>query len=284
MTHHHHQQGPHEGTDPALAELLDLDADVLHAYLLELTTWVRQQAADLSCRRILDLGAGTGTGTVALAERFGEAEVTAVDQSREMLTRIRARARARGFADRVRTVQADLDSTWPALEPVDLVWASNSLHELADPGRVLKDAFAAIRPGGLLVVAEMDAPPRFLPHDIGLGVPGLEERCHDTLGHEQAGPKPRLGADWGPQLEHSGFAIMARRTFTISLTAPLPAATGRYAWAYLRRIRSPLEGRLTAGDLAALDTLLDSAGPGSVLNRGDLVVRGTRTAWTARRP
>jgi len=116
------------------------------------------------------------------------------------------------------------------------------------------------------------------------GLPGLEERCHDTLGHEQAGPKPRLGADWGPQLEHSGFAIMARRTFTISLTAPLPAATGRYAWAYLRRIRSPLEGRLTAGDLAALDTLLDSAGPGSVLNRGDLVVRGTRTAWTARRP
>jgi SAM-dependent methyltransferase len=207
-----------------------------------------------------------------------------VDQSGEMLTRVRARARARGFADRVRTVQADLDVTWPALEPVDLVWASNFLHELANPGRVLKDAFTAIRPGGLLVVAEMDAPPRFLPHDLGLGVPGLEERCHDALGHEQADPEPRLGADWGPHLQHSGFAIMARRTFTINLTSPQPAATGRYAYVYLRRLRSPLNSRLTAGDLAALDTLLDSAGPGSVLNRSDLVVRGTRTAWIARRP
>jgi hypothetical protein len=121
--------------------------------------------------------------------------------------------------------------------------------------------------------------------DLDRAVVGADgERCHDALGHDQAGPEPRLGSDWGPHLERTGFAIMARRTFTINLTSPLPAAAGRYAWAYLRRIRSPLEGRLTAADLAALDALLDRAGPGSVLNRSDLVVRGTRTAWIARRP
>jgi hypothetical protein len=51
---------------------------------------------------------------------------------------------------------------------------------------VLKDVFAAISPGGLLVVAEMDSPSRFLPDNISMGRPGLESRCHDALEQEQA--------------------------------------------------------------------------------------------------
>jgi hypothetical protein len=149
---------------------------------------------------------------------------------------------------------------------------------------VLTDIFAAIRPGGLLAVAEMDAPPRFLPDDLGLGSPGLEARCHAALEPERAGAPPRSGPDWGPRLEQAGFAILAQRTFTTSLTPPLPAGTGRYARAYLRRIRPMLDGRLDAGDRAALDTLIDSAGPDGLLHRRDLSVRGTRTAWIARRP
>jgi ubiquinone/menaquinone biosynthesis C-methylase UbiE len=285
MEHHDHHHGPHEGLpSAAMATLLDLDADVLHSYLFDVTTWIRQQAADIPHRRILDLGAGTGTGTIALAQRFDGADVIAVDRAEEMLTHVRAKALDLGFADRIRTVQADLDMAWPAIEPVDVVWASNSLHEMADPGRVLKDVFATIHPGGLLAVAEMDSPPRFLPEDIGLGRPGLESRCHDALEHERAGSKPRLGQDWGPHLEQSGFAILAKRIFIIDLTPPHSASTGRYAQAYLRRIRPILEGRIATDDLAALDTLIDSDGPDGVLHRDDLVVRGTRTAWIAHRP
>ncbi|GII59230.1 hypothetical protein Pth03_76190 [Planotetraspora thailandica] len=44
-----------------------------------------------------------------------------------------------GVADRIRTIQADLDQTWPALGPADLVWASASLHHMAvssiEPGQ-----------------------------------------------------------------------------------------------------------------------------------------------------
>jgi ubiquinone/menaquinone biosynthesis C-methylase UbiE len=284
MEHHSHQHGSHEGVDSAaMAELLDLDADVLHSYLFDVTAWVRRQAADMPCRRILDLGAGTGTGTIALAQRFGGADVIAVDKSEERLTRVRAKALDLGLADRVRTVRADLDVAWPAIEPVDVVWASNSLHEMADPDRVLKDAFATIHPGGLLAVAEMDSPPRFLPDDIGLGQPGLEARYRDALEQERANSQPHLGPDWSQHLDQSGFAILAKRTFTIDLTAPHPAATGRYARAYLRRIRPVLEGRMATDDLTTLDTLIDSDGPDGVLHRSDLIVRGTRTAWIARR-
>jgi len=186
--------------------------------------------------------------------------------------------------DRIRTVQADLDTAWPAIDAVDLVWASSSLHHMADPDRVLAGVFAALRPGGLLVVAEMASFPRFLPDDLGLGRPGLEERCHAVLAEWRAAELPHLGSDWGPRLSRAGFTIDAERPFLIDLTAPLPVASGRYAQATLRRIRSGLDGRMSTDDLAALDALIDSDGPDGVLQRGDLTVRTARTVWAASRP
>ena len=291
MGNHHHQHQHGGGTDSAaetdwaaMAELLDLDGEVLHSFLAEITGWVRELAADLPCRRILDLGAGTGTGALALLQRFEEADVIALDKSGQLLDRLRDKARDLGLAGRIRTEQADLDAAWPAIGTVDLAWASMSLHHMADPDRVLAEVFAAIRPGGLLAVAEMGAFPRFLPDDLGFGRPGLEARCHATLAEGMASELPHLGSDWGPPLRQAGFTIEAERPFVIDLAAPLPAASGRYAQATLRRIRSGLDGRLTPDDLAVLDTLIDTNGPDSVLHRNDLTVRTARTVWAARRP
>jgi SAM-dependent methyltransferase len=282
MDNHHHQHDPAAESDwAAMAELLDLDADVLHSYLSEVTAWVYERAAELPRRRILDLGSGTGTGALALVQRFIEADVIALDKSAQLLARGQAKARELGVEDRIRTVQADLDAAWPVIEPVDLVWASSSLHHMADPDRVLTEIFAAIRPGGLLAVAEMDSFPRFLPDDAGLG---LEARCHAALAEGMAEQVPHLGSDWGSRLRKTGFAIEAERTFVIDLKPPLPVSTGRYAQLSLQRIRSSLEGRMSGDDLAALDTLLDSDGPGSVLRRDDLAVRTKRTVWIAKRP
>jgi SAM-dependent methyltransferase len=201
-----------------------------------------------------------------------------------MLHRLSSKARVLGVADRIRTVQADLGAAWPALDAVDLVWASSSLHHLADPDRVLAGIFTALRPGGLLVVAEMDSFPRFLPDDLSLGRPGLEARCHAVLAEQRAAELPHLGSDWGPRLSGAGFTIEAERAFVIDLASPLPAASGRYAQATLRRMRSGLDGQMSADDLAALDALIDSDGPDSVRQRGDLTVRTARTVWAARRP
>jgi SAM-dependent methyltransferase len=269
--------------DAALADLLDLDAEVLHSYLSEVTAWVHDLAAGRPAGRILDLGSGTGTGALALADRFPGAEVIAVDLSAEFLARLAGKARQLGLADRVRTVQADLDAAWPAIGPVDLVWASNSVHHTADPDRVLTEVFGALRPGGRLALAEMDALPRFLPDDLGLGEPGLEARGHAALAEAMATEVPHLGDDWASRLAKAGFAIEAERTFAIDLTPPLPAATARYAQATLSRMRSGLDGRMSPGDLATLDTLIDGDGPASVLRRDDLTVRGARTVWIARR-
>jgi SAM-dependent methyltransferase len=287
MANHHRHDEHHSaaGTgEAAMAELLDLDADVLHSYLSEVTAWIHEFVADSAPRRILDLGSGTGTGTFALLERFERADATALDLSAPLLHHLGNKARERGVAGRIRTVQADLDAAWPDIDTVDLVWASASLHHMADPDRVLTEVFAALRPGGLLVAVEMGSFPRFLPDDPDIGRPGLEARCHAALAEVHTAEVPHLGSDWGPRLAKAGFTIEAERIFTIHLTPPLPASTGRYAQASLRRMRSRLDGRMSADDLAALDALLDSDGPEGVLQRDDLCVRTARTVWVARRP
>ena len=282
--HHDHHQDGDEAAEAALAELLDLDAEVLHAYLSSVIGWVGELAADQPPRRILDLGCGTGTGGLALLRRFPASEVTAVDASVPMLDRLRQKARELDVASQVRAVQVDLDAGWPDTGPADLVWASNSMHHMADPDRVLAQILAALEPGGLLAVAEMDSFPRFLPDDLGIGRPGLEARCHAAQDDVRSHDMPYLGSDWGPSLAKAGFAVEAERTFAIDLEPPLPAAASRYALLSLQRVRSALDGRISAEDLVTLDTLLGGDGPASILRRDDLTVRTTRTVWVARRP
>ncbi len=200
---HHHAGNEEDGA--VLAELLDLDAQVLGGYLAEVTSRVAHLADDQSVRRIADLGCGTGNGSVALAQVFGEAEIVAVDQSGEFLARLQAKARDLGLGDRVRTVEGNLDEKWPALGTVDLVWMSMSLHHLADPDAALTRILAALRPAGLLAVAEMGAHLRFLPDDLGLGEPGLEARCQAALAALMAEALPDLGSDWGPRLVEGGI-------------------------------------------------------------------------------
>lgn len=237
-------------------------------------------------RRILDLGSGTGTGTFALLRRFTDAEVVAVDLSPHMLHHLRAEAAARGLMDRVRTVEADLDTEWPAVikeDGADLAWMSAALHHMTDPDRTLRQTRAALRPGGLLAVVEMTGFPRFLPDDIGLGRPGLEARCYAVLDRQRAEELPHQGADWGPRLAAAGFAVEGERALSIELDPPLPESAGRYARAVFQRMRPGLEGQLDAADLAVLSTLIDSDGPDSLLRRDDLRIRTTRPAWVARR-
>ncbi|MBO3674978.1 trans-aconitate 2-methyltransferase [Streptomyces sp. NEAU-YJ-81] len=284
--HHHHDNAADadEWGDSAMAELLDLDAEVLHTFLSEATAVLAQLTRDEPPHRILDLGSGTGTGTLALLQRFEDAEATAVDRSPRLLEHLRDKARARGVEDRVRTVPADLDAAWPDFGAVNLVWASASLHHLTDPDRGLREIFESLRPGGLLAVIEMAGFPRFLPDDVGRGRPGLEARCHAARAEAHAESLPDLGSDWGPRLSRAGFTVEVERPFTIDLRPPLPEPTARYAQASLRMLRSRIAGKLSSDDLATLDHLIDSDGPDGVVRRADLTVRAERTLWAARRP
>ena len=278
MSHHHDHD---HGADASLADMLDLEAEVLYAYWTNVLTWLRTTAPP-GTRRILDLGAGTGTGSIALAQRFGGADVIAVDASTEMLERIRVKALDLGLAPRVRTVQADLDNGWPALEPLDLTWASMSLHHFAEPDRVLREIRATTRAGGLLAVAELAEPFRFLPDDLGLGRPGLETRCIEALDTEMAHELPELGSHWAPRIEAAGFELLAERNISVVLDPPHHPSAANFARLWLQRVRASVGHRLADDDGEALDVLIDGDGPHSLLRRGDLQVRAARTVTLAR--
>ncbi|MFD7921507.1 class I SAM-dependent methyltransferase [Streptomyces sp. NPDC059740] len=285
--HVHGQQAGHShgtSSDPGadLAEVLDLDAELFADHLTSVTGRLAAAAGE-GVMHIVDLGAGTGTGTFALLARFPAARVTAVDSSAEMLTRLMATARAKGLADRVRPLHTDAGAGLPGLADVDLVWASASLHHVDDPAAALTGVRAALRPGGLLAVAEMDGMPRFLPEDAVADRPGLEIRCRAALTALLAEQLPHLGADWGALLTAAGFDVEREHTDELELRAPLPAGTGRYAHLVLSRLRDALDGRVAPADLSALDTLL-GGGLQDVRQREDLVVRSTRQTWVARRP
>ncbi|MER5870316.1 class I SAM-dependent methyltransferase [Streptomyces sp. NPDC002044] len=277
----HHPAARHTPGSDDQAEILDLDADVLAGHTASLTAWLPVAAG--GPRHIVDLGCGTGAGTFALLARFPEAQVTAVDASAVHLRRLRERALELGLADRVRTVEADLDADWPGLGRPELVWASASLHHMADPGRTLRMVRELLAPGGLFAVVELAGFPRFLPGDAPEDRPGLEERCHAALAGRHAEHVPHRGADWGPALVAAGFSVEGRRTITVNVDGSRVEAVGRYALSGLRRLRDTAAPVLAAEDLASLDRLLDTGGPGSLLRREDLAVRTERTAWTARR-
>ncbi len=277
---HAHAHG--EQVDGHLADLLDLDAVVLHAYWAQAMAMVRA-AVPAPPRRVVDLGAGTGVGALALAELFPGAEVVAVDVSAESLTRLEASARRRGVGERVRTVVADLDTGIPDLADVDLAWSSLAMHHFADPVRLLTDLHATAAPGAVLVVAEFEQALRFLPDDLGVGEPGFEARVAERLADAHRELLPTMDAAWPGRLAAAGWTVTDERTIAIDLDPPERPDANRYAWGWFSRLKEQLGDHLTDADRSTLAALVDPDGPHSLLGRRDLHLRGERTVTVAHR-
>jgi ubiquinone/menaquinone biosynthesis C-methylase UbiE len=269
----------HPGDLDGMNDLLILDGEVLDGYWTAALDWVRDAAAALAPARLLDLGAGTGNGALGLAQRFPAATVTAVDIEAGSLRRLGDRARELGLAERVRAVEADFDAGWPQdLGPLDLTWASMSLHHLADPAATLRDVLAATASGGLIAVAEFPEPLRFLP----AGLAGFEDRVLDVVAAARARDMPTLHSQWAPRLTEAGWQVTAERDFPVDLDPPAHPRAGDYARAWFSRLSHGLGDQLEPADQATLAGLLDDRGPHSLRGRTDLHIRGMRTVTLAR--
>ncbi|MBK8448098.1 MAG: class I SAM-dependent methyltransferase [Micropruina sp.] len=105
-------------------------------------------------RRLLDLGCGSGASTKALLSVFGDGvEIRGVDASAGML----AQARGKTWPPGVSFTQGRAGALDDLLaEPVDGMLAAYLFRNVpeADRDAALADAWAALRPGGALVVVE----------------------------------------------------------------------------------------------------------------------------------
>lgn len=230
---------------------------------------------------ILDVGCGPGVAACSFASLLPESVVVAADASPDMLELARRRAASLGVSHRVGTLLVDLNRGGRDAPRVDLVWAGDVVHHLPDPVLALRALGSRLRPGGVLAVREGGLPVRFLPDAVA---PGLQPRLD---GHVET-DLPDAGtpdAGWPELMAQAGLRHTATRSFLVDLPAPLALETRRWLHARLTRIRAHLAGtagaRLTPGDDAALDELLDPGAPGGLLLRPDVFVLTATTVHTA---
>jgi trans-aconitate 2-methyltransferase len=94
---------------------------------------------------IYDLGCGTGQVTTFLAERWPEATVNGLDNSKEMLERAKARSGTVGW------IEADIEGWIPDEKP-DLIYANASLHWVQGHQVLFPRLVGFLQRGGCLAV------------------------------------------------------------------------------------------------------------------------------------
>ncbi|WP_411278358.1 ArsR/SmtB family transcription factor [Falsiroseomonas sp.] len=102
---------------------------------------------------LLDIGTGTGRLLELVAPRAER--VLGVDMSRDMLALARARLAERGLADRAAVRQADMYRLPFADASFDAVALQMVLHYAEDPPAALAEAARVLKPGGVLLVADL---------------------------------------------------------------------------------------------------------------------------------
>ena len=105
---------------------------------------------------VADIGTGTGYLAKALARKASH--VYAVDVSPEMLA-VARREMAKESLGNVEFIEGDANELPLADAAVDMVFANMLLHHIADPGLALAQFFRVLKPGGQVVIADIEEHP-----------------------------------------------------------------------------------------------------------------------------
>jgi len=107
--------------------------------------------------RVLDVACGGGKWLIAVARRFPATELVGVEYEPDSVARAIRHVSEAGLGQRVRIEPRSIPDM-PFREQFDLVYVQDALHELPDPVASLRAAWAAVAPGGKLVVLEWCLP------------------------------------------------------------------------------------------------------------------------------
>lgn len=99
--------------------------------------------------RALDIGAGTGFVTQGLLA--ARARAVAVDESEAMVAELRKK-----FGDSIEAHQGDGQRLPLPNSSIDAAFANMYLHHVEDPARAIAEATRVLRPGGRLVITDLD--------------------------------------------------------------------------------------------------------------------------------
>ncbi|MFZ5677391.1 MAG: methyltransferase domain-containing protein [Pseudomonadota bacterium] len=162
------------------------------------------RAGSLTGLTAVDVGCGGGDVTFALARRVGpQGQVLGIDLDEEKLGWARAEAQAQGFAQ-VRFETLNVTQPWP-VTGVDLVYARFILTHLREPQAMLAQALAALKPGGQILVEDIDFPGHFASPEC----PALDRyvALYMNLSRRRGGD-PSIGRRLELLLETAGYTAI----------------------------------------------------------------------------
>lgn len=114
--------------------------------------WVEMFEKALNgCRKVLDVGCGGGFPAVPLAEKF---EVHGIDLSEAMLNLAARRARQSNVS--IELIHADSHTLPFKDDSFDAAYCKFALWPLKRPGEALREMVRVVRPGGRIVIVEVD--------------------------------------------------------------------------------------------------------------------------------
>ena len=126
-------------------------------------------------RRIIDLGCGPGNSTAMLRQRWPAAEITGLDNSREMIN-----AASQAYPGWT-WVEGNI-ATWTAAQPFDLVFSNAALHWVANHAEVMPHLLRQVLPKGALAI-QMPAHFRSPVHELMIEVsrnPAWKNKMQDA--------------------------------------------------------------------------------------------------------
>jgi arsenite methyltransferase len=194
--------GP-EASDPITRDLYDrVTASTLPeaAVLASLGCGNPTALADLSAGEVvLDLGSGGGIDVLLSAKRVGPTgKVYGLDVTDEMLELARRNAAEAG-AENVEFLKGDMESIPLPDASVDVIISNCVINLSADKGRVLREAFRVLKPGGRFAVADVvvrgEVPAeirRSMELWVGCVAGALEEREFEALLREAGFADPSV--------------------------------------------------------------------------------------------
>jgi SAM-dependent methyltransferase len=127
-------------------------------FFQEVLAALPQLVADLSRGgRVVDVHCGGGRWLVAMARRFPELSLVGVEFEPDSVARARTTITAEGLDDRIDIREARAPQPGDQ-GSYDLAYFQYALHQLPDAEAVLRAAWAAIRPGGRILVLDWPLP------------------------------------------------------------------------------------------------------------------------------
>lgn len=249
---------------------------------------------------VVDIGSGAGGQAAAFARVLaarGGGRIVLVDASPELLEAAgQAVAQALGGGVLAESVSVEKvcadaasDELLKQVPEADLVWASRVVHHLPDEQAGVTRLARLVRAGGWLALSEGGLATRYLPWDIGVGEPGLQDRLNaarDVWFAAMRAEMPdsvRMPYGWGIALGKAGLTEVTSFTALTDHPAPAAPAVRDAVVEWLTSLSERMDEGLSESDRAALKALLDPSADSYVGARDDVFLLSASTVYVGRR-